>query len=129
MTPPDPTGQSDRTGLPDPTGLRAVSVPVDRGRVPLAGLLATAGTSGALVAADRLTLASVGTAAVLDLPGGLGDGPGRAAVQAWLAAVPHAGAGTDDRVVAVGALPFDRSAPGALVVPVLTIRVDGDGDA
>jgi isochorismate synthase len=115
--------------LPDPTGLRAVSLPVDRGRVSLAGLLATAGTSGALVAADRLTLASVGTAAVLDLPGGLADGRGRAAVQAWLSAIPHAGAGTDDRVVAVGALPFDRSAPGALVVPVLTIRVDGDGGA
>ena len=55
--------------------------------------------------------------------------PGRAAVQTWLSAVPHDGAGTDDRVVAVGALPFDRSAPGTLVVPVLTIRVDADGGA
>ena len=130
---------------PDPTGFRAVWSWLDD-PLPEAGVLAVAGADGSLFAADHLLLAGIGVAAVLPLTGGLVAPDGRAAAQRWLSAVPvdadghpggvpdedgHTGTGTGSspagRVVAVGALPFDRTAPGALVVPALTVGRDDNG--
>ncbi|HUA94681.1 MAG TPA: isochorismate synthase, partial [Acidimicrobiales bacterium] len=77
-----------------------------------------------------------GVAAVLSLPDGLADYGALEQVQAWLAAVPHrqlpiGGSGSGGyalpAVTALGALPFDRSAPGHLCVPELLVRIAGDG--
>ena len=114
-------------GLPDPNTLRAVTVPL--GPEPVIDPYALAGGRGVLFADARLALAGRGVAAVLELPGGLLDGDRLAAVQAWLAAVPH----TDrvgrpgSKVTALGALPFDRSAAGRLVVPELAVGRDDEG--
>jgi isochorismate synthase len=114
-------------GLPDPNTLRAVTVPL--GPEPVIDPYVLAGGRGVLFADARLTLAGRGVAAVLELPGGLLDGDRLAAVQAWLAAVPH----TDrvgrpgSKVTALGALPFDRSAAGRLVVPELAVGRDDEG--
>ncbi|HVX21185.1 MAG TPA: isochorismate synthase [Acidimicrobiales bacterium] len=138
--------------VPDPAGLVTAWTWLDGASLPEAGLLAVAGSTGSLFAADRLLLAGFGTAAVLPLPGGL-DGSDLGAVQAWLAAVPATpvgagvaardreaaapgngdggsdGDGPIGRAVAIGALPFDRAAPGALVVPALTVGRHRDGRA
>ncbi len=129
----------------DPTRLRAVSLsldesgplggdgPLDGAALPDMALLALAGSTGSLFAADHRLLAGFGVAAVLPLPGGLADAEAVAAVGTWLAAVDvddETAPGTDGpagRVLAIGALPFDRSAPGALVVPALTIGQDRGG--
>jgi menaquinone-specific isochorismate synthase len=82
------------------------------------------GTDGA-----RVALAGVGAAARIDLPGGLGDVEGVRRAAAVLS-----GIATDDPVgrpgtgpVAIGALPFDPAAAGALVVPRTTWGCDADG--
>ncbi|HMD46543.1 MAG TPA: isochorismate synthase [Acidimicrobiales bacterium] len=66
-----------------------------------------------------LTLTGWGVAAVLTLPGGLDDATARAAARRWLAQVPvdDAVGGPGTGPVAFGALPFDRTEPGYLVVP------------
>ena len=62
---------------------------VPLGPEPVIDPYVLAGGRGVLFADARLTLAGRGVAAVLELPGGLLDGDRLAAVQAWLAAVPH----------------------------------------
>lgn len=107
--------------------LRAVSVPLGPG--PAVDPYALAGERGILFANDRLVLAGRGTAAVLALPRGLEDPADLDAVQAWLAAVPHDDrvGRTGSRVTAFGALAFDRSAAGRLLVPELLIGLDHAG--
>ena len=112
------------TGSPDPTTLRAVTVPLEAG--PDLDPLAIAGDEGHLFAGPSLTLAGLGTAAVLPLARGLQDPASLREVERWLAAVP-----SEDRVglpgtgvVAQGALPFELGEPSALVVPRLTFGRD-----
>jgi len=107
--------------------LRAVTVALPPGEK--VDPVALAGAQGVLFAGAGLTLAGWGVAAQLPLAAGLEDGAGRAAVAAWLAAVP-----VDDAVnrpgtgvVAHGALPFDRAGPATLVVPRLTYGIDEEG--
>ncbi|HEX3946328.1 MAG TPA: hypothetical protein VHW47_01430, partial [Acidimicrobiales bacterium] len=129
--------------VPDPADLQAVSGPVDPATIP-EGLPGLAGTDGCLFAADRYTLVGMGTAATLPLPGGLDDPSGLAAAQRWLAAVSPvavspagsgggAGGGAGERpvgrVTALAALPFDRDAPGTLLVPELVVGREGAGRA
>ncbi len=91
--------------------------------------MALAGDEGVLYARQGLVLAGRGEAARLELAGGLEDEAGRAAAAAWLAAVPLEdeveGPGTG--VVAHGALPFDRTAAGTLIVPAVTYGADAEG--
>lgn len=91
-------------------------------------LLAVAGDHGVLFERERRGLAGRGEALRIDLPGS--DAAGAAA--AWAAAVERIE--VDDEVgvpgtgpVAFGALPFDRSAPGSLVVPALVVGRADDG--
>jgi menaquinone-specific isochorismate synthase len=91
-------------------------------------LLAVAGESGVLFERERRGLAGRGEALRVDLPGG----DPAAAAAAWATAV--ADVEVDDAVglpgtgpVAFGALPFDRSAPGSLVVPALVVGRAEDG--
>jgi isochorismate synthase len=93
-------------------------------------------TGSRLFRSDRVTLAGIGTAAVLPLPDGLDDPAALDHIVRGLASVE-----CDDRldrgdrpappapVVAFGALPFDRSAASALVVPQLTFGWDALGSA
>lgn len=113
-------------GQPPAHALRAVSVPLGPGRA--VDPLAVAGEDGVLFAGPDGILAGRGVAARLPLPTGLA-GHDAAAVGGWLAAVAH-----DDRcghagpsVTALGALPFDPSAPAALIVPELLYRRDAAG--
>lgn len=107
----------------DATSLRAICVPLATGEDRPTDPLALAGDRGHLFVGRYRTVAGQGSAAVLDLPGGQDDPASRRALRAWLAAVPVDVVGDDDgdwaqvAVVALGALPFDRAAPGALVVP------------
>lgn len=82
-------------------------------------LLAQAGDDGLLFRAEEGGLAARGEALRIDLPEGLSDPSSVAAVSRVLGAIQ-----TDDSVgvpgtgpVAIGALPFDPTAPGHLVVP------------
>jgi isochorismate synthase len=116
-----------RPPVPPPTDLQAVTVALGPGEA--VDPFAVAGEDGTLFAAGSLALAGRGEAAVLALPGGLGDRAGVAAVGEWLAAVPHddrvGGPGT--RVTAFASLPFDPGAAGELVVPALTYGRDAVG--
>ena len=92
-------------------------------------LLAAAGRDGVLWQHEDFGLAGRGVAARIELPRGLSDAAAVAGVADRLAAIGHgddvarAGAGA----VALGALPFVRDAPGALVVPRVVIgRCDGE---
>jgi menaquinone-specific isochorismate synthase len=92
-------------------------------------LLAAAGRDGVLWQHEDFGLAGRGVAARIELPCGLSDAAAVAEVADRLAAiqrsddVARAGAGA----VALGALPFVRDAPGALVVPRVVIgRCDGE---
>jgi menaquinone-specific isochorismate synthase len=92
-------------------------------------LLAAAGRDGVLWQHEDFGLAGRGVAARIELPRGLSDAAAVAGVADCLAAiersddVARAGAGA----VALGALPFVRDAPGALVVPRVVIgRCDGE---
>jgi len=91
--------------------------------------LALAGESGVYFADDELTLAGRGHAALLPLPGGLAESDGWRAVEAWLRDVE-----VDDDLhrpgtgpVAFGALPFERDAPAAMVVPSVLYGRTADG--
>ena len=82
-------------------------------------LLAEAGDDGLLFRTEEGGLAAQGEAMRVDLPRGLSDPSSVAAVSAALDAIqtedPVGAPGTGP--VAIGALPFDPSAPGHLVVP------------
>lgn len=92
-------------------------------------LLAAAGRDGVLWQHEGFGLAGRGVALRIELPGGLTDTAALAGVADTLAAIER-----DDNVVgpgtgpvALGALPFVRDAPGALVVPRVVIG-RGGGD-
>lgn len=91
--------------------------------------LGAAVSEGFLVAGRTRTVAAVGSAAVLGLPSGLADPQALAAVTTWLGAVERRGAEglPAPAVTAVGAFPFDPSAPATLVVPASTWCVDTEG--
>ncbi|HLN16729.1 MAG TPA: isochorismate synthase [Acidimicrobiales bacterium] len=81
---------------------------------------------GVLFDRPDLVLAGEGVAATIELPSGLESLPD---VRAWLAAVPcddpTPAPGTG--VLAFGALPFDRTEPGRLVVPRRIVGAAPDG--
>jgi menaquinone-specific isochorismate synthase len=86
-------------------------------------LLAAAGRDGVLWQHEGFGLAGRGVAARIELPRGLADAAAVAGVAGRLAAI-QAGdgvAGPGAGAVALGALPFVRDAPGALVVPRVVI--------
>lgn len=91
-------------------------------------LLAEAGDEGILWRDEGGGLAAHGVAARIDLPAGLSDPEGVAAVAAALAGIDsrdevgRPGCGP----VAVGALPFDPAAPGHLVIPARIVGRQGD---
>jgi len=86
-------------------------------------LLAAAGRDGVLWHHEDFGLAGRGVALRIELPRGLTDADAVAGVAGTLAAIERgdtvAGPGTG--AVALGALPFARDAPGALVVPRVVI--------
>ena len=119
----------------DPESLRALTVELPGGGpTDVDALVARSDVS---FVDDRLALGGQGLAAVLSLPDGLADHQALERALAWLAALPHrrspinGGGGSDGRAVpavtALGALPFDRAAPGRLGVPELLVRITGDG--
>ncbi len=90
---------------------------------------ALAGRSGRLLVGGERTLVGIGTSLVIDLPDGLDGAAGLDAAARSLASIP-----CDDRcrsarsgIVALGALPFERSLPGSLVVPAVTYCRETDG--
>lgn len=113
-------------GTAGPTSFAAVSVPLPDGSVD-PHLLAAA--EGILFADGRTSLAGLGTAAVLDLPSGLEDPAALDGAQRWLGALSHGSRASWEgpAVRAFGALPFDRGAPGRLVVPEVTVGRDAVG--
>jgi len=99
---------------------------IDAGDV---GLLAAAGSDGLLWQHEGFGLAGRGVALRIELPRGLTDAAAVAEVAGNLAAIRRSDdvAGPGTGAVAVGALPFARNAPGALVVPRVVIgRRDGE---
>lgn len=114
---------------PDPALLCATTVAVHPATWP--ARLGAAADDGWLVAGRTRVLAGIGTAATLPLPHGLCDPAALSAVRDWLAAVDHRGSGPDDpdapKVMAVGAFPFDRTAPATLCVPSSTWCRSRDG--
>jgi isochorismate synthase len=114
------------TGVADPATLEAVSILLPCESVDPVGVC---GTTGVLVADGDLSLAGRGEAARFELPNGLEDDRALRDALQWLSAVAHtdrAEMGTA-RVRAFGALPFERGAPGVLVVPELTVGRSSDG--
>jgi menaquinone-specific isochorismate synthase len=118
----------------DPASLRALTVEIPAGDpTDLDALVARSDVS---FVDERLALGGQGVAVVLSLPDGLADPGALERAQAWLDALPHRqspidGGGSGGRalpaVTALGALPFDRAAPGHLCVPELLVRITGDG--
>ena len=110
------------------TQLVARTTPLDPSGVDL---LAVAGGDGFAWERDGSGLAGRGIAARLQLPDGLADAAGRAAV----AEAPASIEAVDDvglpgcGPLALGALPFSPSAPASLVVPALLVGRDRDGHA
>jgi menaquinone-specific isochorismate synthase len=91
-----------------------------------------AGPDGFLFDGGGSVRAGRGVGLLLELPGGLDDASGIAGVGRRLRAVDcrdHAPGAVGHAVVACGALPFDRDAPGALVVPELLVGRDPSGAA
>ena len=92
-------------------------------------LVAAAGSDGVLWQHEDFGLAGRGVAVRIELPRGLTDPAAVAGVTGRLAAIQRRGdvAGPGTGAVALGALPFVRDAPGALVVPRVVIgRRDGE---
>lgn len=83
-------------------------------------LLAVAGADGFLLEQESHGVAGRGEAVRIELPEGLAGDVG--VVARTLDAIDG-----DDGAVALGALPFDRTAPAALVVPEVIVRRDADG--
>lgn len=109
--------------MSDPA-LRATTVALDEPP----DLLACAGEDGWLFRGEHGGVSGRGVALRIDLPGGTADPSAGALVAAALAGIevddPLARAGTG--AVAIGALPFDPTASGHLVVPRLIFGRDGD---
>lgn len=114
---------------PDPASVRALTVRLEPEAA--SSLLSATPTGGCIRywSPRSLSRATLGTAATLALPAGLADAAALDDVVAWLRAVPH-----DDRVErpgsgvsAHGALPFDPTGPGRLVVPSLCVAQDDGG--
>ena len=106
----------------------AVRLPLDPGP-PLDPYMLAGPTGTVFQSADR-TLVGLGRALTLPLPHGLEASPDLAEVTRVLASVV-----CDDRfdpttsgVMAVGALPFDRSEPAALVVPRIVYGAEASGE-
>ncbi len=87
-------------------------------------LIAAAGESGLLWSSAGSGFAGRGTALRLELPDGLVDPEGTRIVTEALGAIGGPSA-TGAGPVALGALPFDRAAPGELVVPSALLAFDG----
>jgi menaquinone-specific isochorismate synthase len=117
------------TDLAVARSLVARTVPLDPAAA--ADLMAWAGEGGLVWERDGTGLAGKGVALRVELPAGIGEPGAVERVAAALAAVE-----SDDTVgqagcgpVAIGALPFDRSAPAALVVPEMVVGRSRDGSA
>lgn len=139
-------------GTPDPDAFAATVTPVAPGTWP-ASAVGDAADTGVLVAGRDRLLAGLGVAATLPLPHGLADLDALRAARSWLRALPLAGGALGDRPwaadddgnmdrggsadarvpapapVALGAFPFDRGGPAALVVPSVTWCKDAAGRA
>jgi len=90
---------------------------------------ALAGAEGVVFDTGRRVLVGVGRALTVALDGGLDDPDGLRRARQALTAIPyedHSGLGGSG-IVAFGALPFDRAAPGSLVVPEVTYGREADG--
>ncbi len=135
MTGTAPRSPARRTSstTPDPRSLRALTVELPPGGP--ADVDAMVARSEVCFADEHLALGGQGTAAVLPLPGGLADATALDRAGAWLAALPHRSPPAHGRpgrwpvpaVTALGALAFERSSPGHLVVPELLVRIADDG--
>ena len=88
-------------------------------------LIAAAGESGLLWSSAGSGFAGLGTALRLELPDGLADPEGARIVTEALGAIADP-SGTGSGALALGALPFDRAAPGELVVPSALLAFDGE---
>jgi menaquinone-specific isochorismate synthase len=130
--PRSPARRTSSTTL-DPRSLRALTVELPPGSP--ADVNAMVARSEVCFADEHLALGGQGTAAVLPLPGGLADATALDRVGTWLAALPHRAPPADGQpgrwpvpaVTALGALAFERSSPGHLVVPELLVRLADDG--
>ncbi len=115
----------------NPDDLIARTVELGPGEAMSMDLLALAGDTGMLFEHDGVGFACRGQAGLLELASGLGE-PGAAEhVVAELAQVESQG---DLRLpgsgaMAIGALPFDPSAPGTLIIPAVTVGVSAEGTA
>jgi len=88
-------------------------------------LIGAAGGTGTLWRTPGGGIAARGTALRLSLPAGLADASGTLAAGEALGAIPI-GTGEQRPPVALGALPFDRNAPGELIVPSALLGWDGE---
>ncbi len=105
----------------------AVRFPVDGG--PAVDPFALAGATGIVFHADRRVRVGLGTALSIPLPFGLDSDRDLRDASAAVASIPcddHVGTAASG-VVAFGALPFDRSASAALVVPEVILGSDEGG--
>jgi len=125
LTPPAAARQAGRAA----GRLVAKTVRLDLAERP--DLVALAGDDGLLFAGPEGGMAARGVALRIELPGGVADADGVAAVAEALASID-----VSDEVglpgcgpVAIGALPFDRTAAGALVVPRVLVGLAADGTA
>jgi menaquinone-specific isochorismate synthase len=120
------------------TGLCYAVRPVGSGTLAL--LTAHAYEVGRVIERDGLSVLGFGTAAMIELSGGLTDPSSLEQAIGDLAAISPfdngraltasprpAGPSTDPVPLALGALRFDRRADGALVVPEVTVIVGADG--
>jgi menaquinone-specific isochorismate synthase len=109
-----------------PNGLVAARIPLDPG--PPVDPFALAGATGILFHTGGRVLVGLGTALTIPLPHGLESEPDLRGATDAMASIPcrdevdAAIAG----VVGFATLPFDRSAPAALVVPEVTFGSDAD---
>lgn len=114
--------------MSDPSGLvaRTFALPADHARS--LDLLAFAGDDGLLFVREGVGLAARGSALRIELPHGTSDtGHVRSVLRAIRSddALHRSGSGP----VAMGALAFDRNAPGHLVVPEVLVAKSSDGTA
>jgi menaquinone-specific isochorismate synthase len=120
-----------RTGgivAPDPSAFTATVARVAPGRGD--DVVEGAADAGHLVGGRSRLAAAVGEAATIELPRGLDDQRALRAVTSWLRAVRtdvEGGTPSAPAVMALGALPFDRSSRARLVVPGVVVCWDGDG--
>jgi isochorismate synthase len=115
-----------------PTGLHALSLSLGPG--PAIDPFRLAGPDGMVFRSGTRTRVGLGSALVIHLPDGLDSVDRVAGATGALASIsvddrtdPTGARAAANRVVAFGALPFDRSAPATLVVPELVYGSDGDG--